>query len=231
MLIIIRALILWVLGCKMTQIATQILNSEEDIIENECFLDSEHFDTCVDIIMSNVTAHLNSTDEGNDEILGKRKPLMFGFEETDCEMDAKAKVQNVILWSSREGDLIVEGKISTTMPLKSPIKIKTTMHRNILGLWIKIGCLRDYFGSCELQDVCEYGSPGSTEVECPPLLQELDLPCRCPIEPGEYTVPGIQIRMPTTYWSWILTGDYKFSAEISDGSQSISCYSANFELV
>lgn len=73
MLIIIRALILWVLGCKMTQIATQILNSEEDIIENECFLDSEHFDTCVDIIMSNVTAHLNSTDEGNDEILGKVK--------------------------------------------------------------------------------------------------------------------------------------------------------------
>lgn len=48
---------------------------------------------------------------------------MFGFEETDCEMDAKAKVQNVILWSSREGDLIVEGKISTTMPLKSPIKV------------------------------------------------------------------------------------------------------------
>lgn len=57
------------------------------------------------------------------------------------------------------------------------------MKRRILGIWTPVPfCYKD-FGSCEFDDICSYGR---SELSCPPLLDEHDVPCECPIEKVYY---------------------------------------------
>lgn len=53
------------------------------------------------------------------------------------------------------------------------------MKRNMLGLPVPIPCIKN-FGSCDYEDLCSFGYPESEP--CPPIFDEHDVPCRCPIE-------------------------------------------------
>lgn len=57
------------------------------------------------------------------------------------------------------------------------------MWRKVIGIWTPLPFCHRNFGSCVFQDVCRYGRP---EPECPPLLDEHDVPCECPIEKVKY---------------------------------------------
>jgi len=128
------------------------------------------------------------------------------------------------------------------------------MKRRILGIWAPVPfCYKD-FGSCEFDDICSYGR---SEVACPPLLDEHDVPCECPIEKvyfysiparkvtectyriydvfallfqGRYSLPGAQFSTKGTRWATLIAGHYKGSIKLLNNNDQIACYNATWTL-
>ena len=89
------------------------------------------------------------------------------------------------------------------------------MEKKVAGFWVKIPCV-DQFGSCTYPNMCELW----TKI-CPKLNGNGNIPCNCPIPPGNYTGNNIIIdfNLPD-----ICAGDYRFTSRfVSPTAGEISC--------
>lgn len=124
------------------------------------------------------------------------------------------------------GDLVISGRASSTVEIKAPVRAEVQMQRKMIGLWMHVFCIRK-FGSCDIEDVC---SLSPSDGYCPPLLEEHDIPCSCPILPGNYSLPDAQFRVDGTRWAGILAGTYRGSVRFKSGKKQLACLAANFQL-
>ncbi|KAG8227110.1 hypothetical protein J437_LFUL001653 [Ladona fulva] len=124
------------------------------------------------------------------------------------------------------GDLVVAGKAFSKMELKPPIRAEVHMQRRMLGIWMRVFCIRQ-FGSCDFEDLC---SLAPSNGYCPPILEEHDVPCNCPILPGNYSLPDAQFRVDGTRWAGVMAGTYRGSVRFKSGDKQLACIAANFEL-
>ncbi|XP_059481292.1 ganglioside GM2 activator-like [Neocloeon triangulifer] len=137
------------------------------------------------------------------------------------------RFSDVQVSTTGDGDLVVSGKFDAYTKLEPPIKAIVKMKRRILGIWTPVPfCYKD-FGSCEFDDICNYGRD---LTECPPLLDEHDVPCECPIEKGRYILPGAQFSTKGTRWAALIAGHYKGSIKLMHNQDQIACYNATWTL-
>jgi len=68
--------------------------------------------------------------------------------------------------------------VHTNNLLSCLTQAKVSMKRKVLGLWVKVPCIKD-FGSCTYEDLCSYGYPD--DMSCPASFVQDGVPCRCPI--------------------------------------------------
>ncbi|XP_046394901.1 ganglioside GM2 activator-like [Ischnura elegans] len=169
--------------------------------------------------------------------LSKRKVRIKSIKFADCGTSADpVRVVDLQVSTSEApteenedlgGDLVISGKITSSIKLNAPIKAEVQMQRKMLGVWMHVFCIKK-FGSCDFNDVC---AMAPSDGYCPPLLEEHDIPCSCPIEPGTYNLPIAQFKVKGTRWAGIMAGTYRGTVRFKgkDGKQ-IACVAANFQL-
>ncbi|KAI4462712.1 gm2 ganglioside activator protein [Holotrichia oblita] len=146
------------------------------------------------------------------------------FELTRCENteDDPITLENVTISLGNEVSPIVSGVFMTTIDLYPPIKISTVMEKKIIW-WIIMPCINN-MGSCTFSDICRYGTPANDT--CPAVFQ--NLPCRCPVKKGTYTIPP---RISSIFEeSLIVTGFYKGTITISSNGTRLACYDTSFQI-
>ncbi|XP_019872498.2 ganglioside GM2 activator [Aethina tumida] len=119
----------------------------------------------------------------------------------------------------------ISGTLTSSVNLSSPISAQLVVKRDVWGVWIPVPCV-DNIGSCTYLDLCKYSIPKGTD--CPQELRDNNIPCRCPIPKGNYTIPksfenGISLKS-------IVNGKYKGTALINHGKKTLACYNFSFEL-
>ncbi|RZB39561.1 E1 DerP2 DerF2 domain containing protein, partial [Asbolus verrucosus] len=120
----------------------------------------------------------------------------------------------------------VSGSLFSQVDLVSPVKASVSIKRLILGIWIPMPC-KNKLGSCTYNNLCDYGYP--TNVTCPEVFLKNNVPCRCPIPMGNYTItPTVAFQLPKN--TSILAGTYKGTITITDNKLLLSCYNVYFVL-
>ncbi|XP_069686622.1 ganglioside GM2 activator-like [Periplaneta americana] len=125
-------------------------------------------------------------------------------------------------------EFVLSGRIHVRQFLSAPLTVKVNMERKLIGIWVKIPCIRD-FGSCTYQDLCDYGYD-ETEP-CPESYVQEHSPCRCPLEKGSYNVPSnVTIAIPKTRLADIAKGNFRATIHFSHNNVALACYNAKFRL-
>ncbi|KAK6631222.1 hypothetical protein RUM43_014319 [Polyplax serrata] len=156
-----------------------------------------------------------------DELQIERNILISSFKYKACDSGNDAWVREADVLTTAHGDLDVLGTFVTTINLTAPIKASVKLRRKFLGIYVPLPCVKE-FGSCDYPDLCSYGY--ARREECPALFEEHDVPCRCPIKPGIYTLPGGQFQVPKTRWAGILAGQYKGLVRFYSNNRFVACY-------
>lgn len=94
-----------------------------------------------------------------------------------------------------------------------------------IGFWIEVPCEKN-LGSCTFEDICIFGYPETKR--CPEKLAKYNIPCRCPILKGNYTIPKFNFLESRKS---IYSGKYKGTIKISSSLGSLACYNTNFVIV
>ncbi|KAJ8982710.1 hypothetical protein NQ317_004520 [Molorchus minor] len=96
-----------------------------------------------------------------------------------------------------------------------------------LGIWIKVPCVNQ-MGSCIYKDLCIHSIPANSS--CPRQFINNNIPCRCPIPKGNYTIPTVQLQMD--YWSLssIYTGKYWARVISANKGDNLACYEVYFNI-
>nr|CAD7447856.1 unnamed protein product [Timema bartmani] len=175
-------------------------------------------------------ANIKEGSELSAEVELVRKVIIDELKFNNCSpspLEDLVQFNDVAVCTTDDGDLLISGSVRNEITLTTPIKASVSMKRKVLGLWVPVPCIKD-FGSCDFDDLCTYAMP--PEGRCVPLLEEHDIPCHCPIERGNFTLPAGQFRVPGTRWAGILAGNYKGTIKFSHLDQQLACYTATFTL-
>ncbi|CAN2387307.1 GM2 ganglioside activator [Pristimantis euphronides] len=129
------------------------------------------------------------------------------------------------------GEITVSTILNTTVPLTSPVSVKVTAEKELVGEWLKIPCV-DNLGSCNYDDFCEILDdlipPGQ---ECPEPLHTYGLPCHCPFKQGTYYLPVTSFEVPhLSIPSWFSNGNYRVKIVVGQENQEIGCAQITFSL-
>ncbi|XP_075712256.1 ganglioside GM2 activator-like [Rhinoderma darwinii] len=129
------------------------------------------------------------------------------------------------------GEITVSTILNTSVPLTSPVKIKVTAEKELMGEWLKIPCLED-LGSCTYDNFCDtldqLIQPGQS---CPEPLHTYGLPCHCPFQEGSYYLPVTSFEIPSlSIPSWFTKGNYRIQIVVGHGDQEIGCAKLTFSL-
>lgn len=135
--------------------------------------------------------------------------------------------ENATAKINENGDLAVSGTMLTLIDIESPIKVDVNMKRKIIGMWIKVPCLRK-LGSCIYNDVCFFGK--SVNQPCPQNFERYNIPCRCPIPKGQYILPDDVTIPKELYQESIIKGKYKARAVAYHKNVQWACYDIKFIL-
>lgn len=166
-----------------------------------------------------------------DLIAPKKKIQIREFKTELCDTDHKddrLSLNNIRVFTKDNGDIGLSGGVNTTTFLYAPFKIRVTMKRKVLGVYVKLPCIKE-FGSCTYDDLCQYGYDIYTQ--CPPSFFLHRTPCRCPIDQGVYTIPeDVHVPMESTRWAGIAGGNYRAKVHFIHKDREIACYLAYFKL-
>ena len=89
------------------------------------------------------------------------------------------------------------------------------MEKKVASIFVKVPCI-DQIGSCMYPNMCELW----TKI-CPKLNGNGNIPCNCPIPPGNYTGNNIIIGLN---FPDISAGDYRFTSRfVSPTAGEIAC--------
>ena len=107
-----------------------------------------------------------------------------------------------------------------------------TMKRKFGIFWISIPCDEKLkIGSCHYSDVCDL-SPFKDSSSCPPIFQDLHVPCKCPVFQGHYQINDLTIPIPKLPLpGWLVTGKYAVKAKAYDNNNhEIGCFQIKLTL-
>ncbi|XP_056425451.1 ganglioside GM2 activator-like isoform X2 [Hyla sarda] len=132
---------------------------------------------------------------------------------------------------SMPGDVTVSLVLNTDVSLSSPLQIKITAEKELLGEWLTVPCV-DKFGSCTYTDICElldsFFKPGQ---QCPGPLATYGLPCHCPFKAGSYALPTTTFKIPNlSLPSWMADGSYRVTGVLTHNNKEIGCAKFTFSL-
>ncbi|XP_030761175.1 ganglioside GM2 activator-like [Sitophilus oryzae] len=128
--------------------------------------------------------------------------------------------------------IYVSGSVQSKVDIISPIEASIILKRYILPfkIWIEVVCVNQ-FGSCTYPDLCHYGIP--SDRSCPNDLIQNNVPCRCPIPQGNYTIsPETKkylFKLPKTVklqtgLRTVLSGTYYAELQLKHQNTLLSCY-------
>ncbi|KAL7637706.1 UNVERIFIED_CONTAM: hypothetical protein RMT77_011315 [Armadillidium vulgare] len=115
--------------------------------------------------------------------------------------------------------------------LSSPISVQVKIKKKIWFSWVPIPCINDV-GSCHYEDICEL-SPYAHDSTCDIPIPNSKLPCKCPIEKGNYYMNAstVYIKDPAKYIpNWLEKGSYYVRVEGFQTGASIGCYEFLFHI-
>nr|CAD7431135.1 unnamed protein product [Timema monikensis] len=159
-------------------------------------------------------------DLGLGEVKRKPKITSLTYEKCGGAKDP-ASLVTLKLKHDRDGDLVITATGSTSLKLETPIRMDNELFKKVMGVWVKMPCFSDVFGSCKIPNLCDYGFD-----ECPfKPLRDNDIPCQCPIAAGEYGFEMAEFPMPKTRFIEALTGSYKGKVDIyMKNGKRLACY-------
>ncbi|KAJ8910291.1 hypothetical protein NQ315_014966 [Exocentrus adspersus] len=173
------------------------------------------------ILLFSVVKFSNSTISNNLKI------HISSIKECQSHAEYPLTVDNIAVNLSNK-KVIVTGTLITAIDLQSPVQAKLSVEKDELGAWIKIPCI-DSLGSCTYSDLCTYSVPSNKT--CPDNFINNDVPCRCPIPKGNYTIPpklSLDIK-EHSYFS-VYTGKYWVRIELIHKDVNLTCYEVYFEI-
>ncbi|XP_067008250.1 ganglioside GM2 activator [Anabrus simplex] len=152
------------------------------------------------------------------------------FKIENCGSDSDpARLEDVTV-SSKNGAVTVGGSAVITEQLESPIHAKLVILAQpdhvLSARPMTIPC-NNGIGSCEYEDLCDFGI--EEDDACPSMIKQLGLPCKCPIQPGRYTI-GEQ-TFPLGHLGALATGKYGLLANLTHNDKQVCCYKINFALM
>ncbi|KAK7094624.1 ganglioside GM2 activator-like [Littorina saxatilis] len=121
------------------------------------------------------------------------------------------------------GTITVTFSAQARAAVVSPVKASLLMKKDVFGAWIPVPCV-DGFGSCTYDDFCQILSKSSS---CPPPFIQNKVPCKCPIPIGNYTLPGISIKLNLAI---IPPGGYSVKFDLEGATAPVGCYEVDFTL-
>jgi ganglioside GM2 activator len=140
--------------------------------------------------------------------------------------DYSVMVYNVSLQlGTKSRNIKVSGSLSTEVNLIGPVKASVSLKRSVWGIWIPVPCTKK-LGSCTYNNLCDYGYPQNKT--CPEVFLKNNVPCRCPLLKGNYTIMPT-FDMPTKESS-MLTGTYSGKIVTTQNGVLLSCYNIDFIL-
>ncbi|CAG9819663.1 unnamed protein product [Phaedon cochleariae] len=125
--------------------------------------------------------------------------------------------------------LSITGTLNTMEDLSSPLKARVKVEKDELGFWLDIPCVQN-IGSCTYEDLCEFGI--SMNETCPKLFTDNQVPCRCPIPQGTYTILPM-FHLPIRSYlrnDHIITGKYWANITIEHYDHILGCYEIYFNI-
>ncbi|XP_076275211.1 ganglioside GM2 activator-like isoform X2 [Rhynchophorus ferrugineus] len=125
--------------------------------------------------------------------------------------------------------LFISGSLETKININNPIKAQLNVKKYIktLNIWLPVPCI-DKMGSCSFDDLCHYGIPNNET--CPDDFIKNNVPCRCPIPTGNYTInPDMQVftipkKILNRFYTHVPSGTYYIKMSVSNSTSQITCY-------
>ncbi|XP_018571623.1 ganglioside GM2 activator [Anoplophora glabripennis] len=148
---------------------------------------------------------------------------------TKCQRSGQypVEVYNVVV-NLDKGKIRVTGTLNTSIDLVSPIKAILKVEKDELGAWIEIPCINSV-GSCTYDDLCIHSIPSNES--CPKSFIDNNVPCRCPIPKGNYTIPSsLQFEIYPNDYSSVYNGKYWTRATILHKNMNLACYEVYFTI-
>lgn len=150
------------------------------------------------------------------------------FHITQCDTKAKYEItlENINIRIGVNPKVFVSGIFTTEVDLVTPVKAVLEIWHKVI-FWVKLPCEAGK-GSCTYEDLCKYSVPENKS--CPPYLDQNNVPCRCPIIKGKYTIPA-KVSFPPLESIPLVDGTYKGTINIYANSSPLACYDFDFVLV
>ncbi|KAG5899961.1 hypothetical protein JTB14_034532 [Gonioctena quinquepunctata] len=128
----------------------------------------------------------------------------------------------------QNGIILVSGTLSTSVDLQT-VKAYVKAERKAGFIWIKIPCIQNV-GSCVYEDLCEFGE--SENDVCPNNFLENNVPCRCPIPKGTYTLPHFLSLPLEPHFGYdsIVKGKYWAKIQLEQYGNTLACYQIYFSI-
>ncbi|XP_046573514.1 ganglioside GM2 activator-like [Haliotis rubra] len=118
---------------------------------------------------------------------------------------------------SLAGTLTVSFSINLKVTVASQLKGVVLLEKQVAGSWIELPCIGN-IGSCTYDDIC----PLLSQIgQCPPEFNAAGIPCKCPLNAGNYTLPGASFEIDA---SFLPSGDYHIRANLTHGAVDGGCY-------
>ncbi|XP_076877990.1 ganglioside GM2 activator-like [Brachyhypopomus gauderio] len=113
---------------------------------------------------------------------------------------------------------------TTSVSLVSPLSVNVTLEREVAGIWVKVPCV-DEMGSCHYPDACDVLNqlipPGQ---DCPEPLHTYGLPCHCPFQAGDYSLPQSDFYLPNLDLPfWLTNGQYRVQGVLGNLDKELGC--------
>ncbi|KAL4235451.1 hypothetical protein ACF0H5_007087 [Mactra antiquata] len=117
---------------------------------------------------------------------------------------------------------IVEVKEPVGLDERSPVNVDLTVNMEIPHQDQPLDICQYDEKYCHVKDVCSL----IKGKKCPPILEKLGLPCKCPLDKGIYRIPKYTDRIPD--FGYTINGVFNVTMTITEGKTQIGCLTFKF---
>lgn len=112
------------------------------------------------------------------------------------------------------------------------VRMVIHLDKQLLGQWTKVPCYKSYFGSCNLDNPCEFLSAFETSGTCPTQLASHGLPCTCPFNPSAINLPPsvFHVRHLDPAWLNLVIGRFRVRAEMVHEHAIVGCLEVELDI-
>ena len=149
-----------------------------------------------------------------------------------CAANAPVKINSLSIVPDNPITVGQPLSLSFDLEVTEPItegKLSLKLEKEIL-FWITVPC-KNGVGSCTYDNFCTMLNNVTSECNSAAQALNMDLPCKCPIQPSRYTatIPIPAFQIPSSI-EWAAKGNYRVHFDITDKSRKLACYDITFSL-